>query len=102
MVSLTGKQKRYLRSIGQRLSADITVGKSGATDALLDHIRRLLEERELIKVRLSEEHTGNERKQAAEELAGMADAACAGVVGRTALLYRPNESLPKEKRISLD
>jgi RNA-binding protein YhbY len=50
---------------------------------------------------LGEEHTGSERKQAAEELAIAAGAQCVGVVGRTVLLYRPNESLPAEKRIHL-
>jgi RNA-binding protein YhbY len=49
MTALTGKQKRYLRSLGQRLSADIIVGKAGATDALLAHLEHLLDENELIR-----------------------------------------------------
>jgi RNA-binding protein len=101
MVSLTGKQKRRLRSLGQRLSDDIAVGKTGQSDAMLAHLRRLLDDRELIKVRLGEENVGRDRKRAAEELAAAAGAVCAGVVGRTALLYRPNESLPAEDRICL-
>jgi RNA-binding protein len=102
MASLTGKQKRHLRSLGQRLSADVTIGKAGATESLLAHLKRLLDERELIKVRLGEETTGRDRKQAAEELAADVQAVCVGVVGRTVLLYRPNESLPAGNRIFLE
>lgn len=102
MVSLTGKQKRRLRSLGQRLNADVAVGRAGETESLLAHLQRLLDERELVKVRLGEENTGRDRKQAADKLAAEVRAACVGVVGRTALLYRPNESLPAEKRISLE
>ncbi len=102
MVSLTGKQKRQLRSLGQRLSTDITIGKAGESESLLAHLNRLLDERELIKVRLPEDNVGRDRKQAADELAEEVQAVCAGVVGRTCLLYRPNESLPAEDRIRLE
>ncbi|MBN1942315.1 MAG: YhbY family RNA-binding protein [Phycisphaerae bacterium] len=101
MESLTGKQKRYLRSLGQRLHAEIAVGKTGVSETLRAHLDRLLDERELAKVRLGEGTTGGDRRRAAEELAAGVGAFCAGVVGRTALLYKPNESLPIEKRILL-
>ena len=42
-----------------------------------------------------------ERLGAESGLGGILLAVCAGVVGRTALLYRPNESLPPESRIAL-
>jgi RNA-binding protein len=99
MEPLTGKQSRFLRSLGQRMAAEVSLGKAGATEAVLQDIRRRLEQRELIKVRLGEECTGRLRKQIAEQLAQAVGAALAGVVGRTALLYRPNPLLPEEQRI---
>lgn len=101
MNALTGKQNRYLRSLGQRLPAATTIGKAGLSEAVVAHLRRLLTERELIKVRLSEEHIGAERKEAAAELEKATGSACAGIVGRTVLLYFPNEDRPADKRITL-
>lgn len=99
MTPLTGKQKRHLRSLGQRLQAVATVGKEGMTDALLENIRHLLAQRELVKVRLTEEH-GSDRKAAADILGDAVDAEVAGVVGRTVLLYRPNPDLPPDQRVN--
>ncbi len=98
MEPLTGKQNRFLRSRGQKLAAEVSLGKTGATDAVVRDIRSRLEKRELIKVRLGEIH-GSARKELAARLAQAVDAACAGVVGRTALLYRPNPALPDDERI---
>ena len=98
MRELTGRQRRLLRSLGQRLSPAAVVGKGGLTDEAIGNVARLLAEHELIKVKLPE---GPVRKEVAAELAAAVDAACVGVVGRTALLYRPNERLSPEGRVSL-
>lgn len=100
MVELTGKQKRRLRSIGQRLEAVVTVGKEGITEPVVLGIGDLLDKRELIKVRLTGP-SGAARKEVAPALARAADAACVALVGRTVLLYRPNSELEPSKRIDL-
>jgi RNA-binding protein len=100
MTELTGKQKRHLRGLGQRMQCLATVGKGGMNDAVLENLDRLLKQRELVKLRLTEEQ-GADRKTAAEMLAEALQADVAGVVGRTVLLYRPNPDLPAEQRISL-
>lgn len=102
MRPLTGKQKHRLRSLGQTLAVEIAVGKSGPSGVFLEHLRALLERRELVKVRLAEDAFGPARRQAAEDLAAAVQAQCAGVVGRTALLYRPNDSLPPDRRLRLE
>lgn len=96
---LTGRQKRHLRSIGQNLPAGVVVGKAGPTPAVLREIEHRLEQAELIKVRFTTGQ-GAQRRQAAEELARQSRSALAGVVGRTALLYRPNPLLGPEDRLS--
>lgn len=98
MSELTGKQKRFLRSLGQRLSPAAVVGKGELSDRAVGNVAHLLAEDELVKVTLPE---GPVRKEVAAELALAVDAACVGVVGRTALLYRPSEQLEPDKRIRL-
>ena len=101
MNELTGKQNRRLRSLGQKIEPVCTVGKAGLSDGLTGQISSIFEARELIKIRLP---AGNakERQQMAEQLACSTGAHCVGVLGRTALLYRPNPDLPPETQISLD
>jgi len=98
MTELTGRQKRFLRSLGQRLSPAAVVGKGGLSGRAVGNVAHLLAQDELVKVKLPE---GPVRKVLAAELALAVDAACIGVVGRTALLYRPGEQLAPDKRIRL-
>jgi RNA-binding protein len=100
MVELTGKQKKRLRGLGQRLEAVVTVGKEGITDPVVKGVGDLLDKRELIKVRLTGP-SGAARKEVGPALAQAADAACIAVIGRTVLLYRPNADLKPSKRIDL-
>jgi RNA-binding protein len=98
MVELTGKQKRFLRGRGQTLSPAVILGKAGLSDEAIANLRQHLELHELIKVRLPE---GYDRKALAAEVANATDAALAGVIGRTCLLYRPNDTLDSADRLAL-
>ncbi len=98
MSDLTGKQKRFLRGLGQRLLPVAVIGRGGLSDDSTGNVARLLADRELIKVKLPE---GPQRKDVAAELAVAVEATCVGVVGRTAVLYRPNDQLDPDERISL-
>lgn len=100
MVELTGKQKRNLRGRGQKLPVAIHVGKAGLTPAVATAAGKLLSERELIKVRLPAGPSAV-RSATAEQLARDVEACCVSVLGRTALLYRPNEALPPDRRMDL-
>ncbi len=95
-MNLTGKKKRHLRLLGKMLQPKATVGKGGLTDEVVANVDRLLEGRELLKVRLP---AGPERKTVAPELAERAGAALITIVGRTCLLYRPDDSLDEQQRI---
>jgi RNA-binding protein len=100
MDELTGKQKSHLRGLGQRLEPLLTIGKAGLTEAVAGAVGELLARRELVKLRLPA-GPGPQRRAMAEELAAAVAAQCVGVVGRTALLYRPNESLAERDRVNL-
>jgi RNA-binding protein len=90
---LTGKQRRYLRGLGQRLAATLHVGVEGVTDAVVRQCDAQLEAHELIKVRVSE-NAPEDRHETAEALATRTRAHLAQVIGRTALLYRARKEEP--------
>jgi RNA-binding protein YhbY len=69
----------------------LTVGKAGLTEAVSVATAELLARQELVKVRLPAGAPA-ERKVLAEELARAAGALCVGTLGRTALLYRPEDA----------
>ena len=93
MSRLTGKQRRHLRALRQRLAATLRVGHDGVTDAIVRQADAQLEAHELIKVRVSENALAG-RHDAAGELAERTKAELAQVLGRTALLYRERKAEP--------
>ena len=97
---LTAAQRRFLRSAARRRRCEVTVGKAGIGQNVLGHVRRLLTQRELVKVRLLESATPD-RRSAASSLAEGAEAALVDLIGRVAVLYRPNPRLPDGKRLQL-
>ena len=87
--TLTGSQKAHLRGLGQQLEASLKLGKAGLTAAFFAELRRQLQGRELVKLRL----LGFDREERAalcERIAGEGQCACVGAVGHTALFFRAN------------
>jgi RNA-binding protein len=91
---LTGKQRRHLRALGQRLAATVQVGHDGVTDGLVGQLDAQLEALELVKVRVSE-NAPEDRHDIAEALARRTNAHLAQVLGRTVLLYRARQEVPE-------
>ena len=98
--ALTPAQRRFLQSGARRLRPSVNVGKGGASENVLRHLRALLGRQELIKVRLLEA-AAEHRHAAARQLADRAEAALVDLVGRVVVLYKPNQQLPPERRIQL-
>jgi RNA-binding protein len=91
--TLTGKQRRHLRALGQQLTTTLHVGHDGVTDAVVAQADAQLTAHELIKIRVSE-NAPESRHEAAEALATGTAAELVQVLGRTALLYRPRATDP--------
>jgi RNA-binding protein len=85
-VKLKGHQKAHLRGLGQRLDSSLSVGKSGATPAVLHELDRMLSLHELVKVRLLAER--EDRDALMEAIAAGSRAEIVGSVGKTVLLFR--------------
>lgn len=96
MLKLSGKQVRYLRSLGHHLQPVVMVGKEGLSEKVTASVEEALRAHELIKIKL-QEGCLMDRRDVAEALAAGTGAAVAQVLGRTILLYRPGE----ERKIEL-
>lgn len=95
-MTLSGKQRRHLRSLGHPLTAIVTVGKDGITEALTEALDVALQDHELVKVRVGGSAMV-ERKDAAGALAAATGSEVAQVLGNTILLYRQHPEKPKIK-----
>jgi len=93
-LSLTGKQRRYLRGLGHALEPIVHLGKGGLDDGVVGAVKDALQQHELIKVRVGTE-APEDRHEAADALAEQTDSAVAQVLGRTILLYRRRPKKPK-------
>jgi RNA-binding protein len=89
---LAGRQKRYLRSLAQRLAPAAWVGEAGISAGVVRAIDEALARDELVKVRM---HDPADKYALAEALAAAAGAELAGLVGHTAILYRAHPEEPK-------
>lgn len=100
MTELTGKQKRFLRALGQKLRPTCAIGKAGQSQAVIDQISGQLARHELVKVRLPG-GSAADRRHAVDELAAALAAHPVALLGRNALLYRPYEHPGTAERIQL-
>ncbi|MBN3525851.1 ribosome assembly RNA-binding protein YhbY [Paenibacillus apiarius] len=94
---LTGKQKRYLRSLAHHIQPIFQVGKGGTNDQLIRHIQEALEVRELIKVSILN-NCLDDRYEVAEQLSSRSGAELVQVIGKTIVLYKESE---EKKQIEL-
>ncbi len=96
--ALTGAQKSFLRSLGQTMDCQLTIGREGITAPVVAELEKLFTRHELIKVKLLAERAERPALCAAiEEKTGAAEA---GAVGKTALFYREHAD-PKKRAIEL-
>jgi RNA-binding protein len=91
---LTGKQARYLRSIGHSLKPLLQIGRAGITDSFIDQVRRILETHELVKIKIGK-NTETKMDPAIEELTTKVPCQLAQSIGKTLLLYKPREEDPQ-------
>ncbi len=91
-VALTGRQKRHLRALAQPQRPLVRVGDAGVSAGVIGAVSAALLEHELVKVRF---HEPEDKHASAEALAAACDAALCGVVGHTAILYRPHPERPR-------
>jgi len=92
-VSLSGKQRRYLRSLGHHLEPVVQVGKHGLTDAVIAAANDAITTHELVKIRRSGDCPAS-RDEVATELGRALDAEVVQKLGHVVLLYRRHPEEP--------
>jgi len=90
---LTGKEKRFLRSLANTMEPVVQVGKGSVNESVLFSLNEALEARELVKVRVLK-NCLDEVAQVAEALAAQSKAELVQVIGRNVLLYRRHPKKP--------
>lgn len=99
-VTLTGKQKKFLKGLGHHLSPLVSIGKEGMTENVLKATRQELFIRELIKVKIGNNSSIN-KQEAADFLPTATESTLIQLIGKTLLLYKENPTIDKEHRITL-
>jgi len=84
---LTGKQKRFLRSMAHHLDPIFQVGKGGVNDNMIQQIGEALEKRELLKISVLKNST-EETDEAAEAIVAGTKAELVQIIGHTIVLYK--------------
>ena len=92
---ITGKQRSYLRKLGQELEPVVFIGKNDVTETVIKELDKNLTAQELVKVKI-QEGSILEAKPVANELAEMLDAEFVQAIGRKFVLYR--QTPEKENR----
>ena len=93
-MSLTGKQRRFLRAEAHALNPVVMVGKEGLSDTVLAAVKDALLAHELIKVRLLDT-APLERQELADQLPPLVKAELAGLIGRVVVLYKRHPHKPQ-------
>jgi len=90
-MSLTGKQRHFLRGLAHHRKPIVTIGDAGLTENVMAEIDQALAHHELIKVKLR----GSERDERQALVSSICEqASCEPVqlIGHVAVFYRPAET----------
>ena len=94
---MTSKQRAYLRSLANNLTAIFQVGKNGISDNLIKQVDDALEARELIKLNVLET-SPDEITEIANLLAQKTNSDLVQIVGNKITLFRQKK---KDSKINL-
>ncbi len=90
-MELTGKQKRYLRSLGTSLKASKQIGKEGITNTVLDDLENNITKNELVKIHVLP--TSEMTKEEIIDVLNFHKFTVVQAIGSMILVYRPNYEL---------
>ena len=98
MNNLSSSQRSYLRSQAHHLEPVVLIGKHGITDGTIESIDRVLEARELIKIKFRE--FKDEKLSLSEKITELTNSQVVGVIGHTVIIFRQNPD-PDKRQIHI-
>lgn len=97
---MNSSQRKYLRGLAHGLKPVVFVGQKGVTATLGKAINEALDTHELIKIKFVEFKEKAQKTAITERIETDTGAVLAGLIGHTAIFYRPHEN-PEKRRIQL-
>ena len=95
-MTLSNKQKAFLRGEAHHLKPVVMVGHKGLTDTLRKEISANLTAHELIKIKFNES-AADDRNDISETIAADCGAEVIAVRGHVLILFKANDEKPKYK-----
>ena len=95
MNNLSSSERKYLRSQAHHLEPVVLIGKNGIKDGTIELINRVLEARELIKIKFRE--FKDEKLSLSEKIAELTNSQVVGVIGHTVIIFRQNPDSDKRQ-----
>ena len=95
MNNLSSSQRSYLRTQAHHLEPVVLIGKHGITDGTIESIDRVLEARELIKIKFRE--FKDEKLSLSEKITELTNSQVVGVIGHAVIIFRQNPDSDKKQ-----
>lgn len=91
-MTLTDKQKRFLKGLAHNLKPVVMLGNNGLTESVLAEIENALEHHELIKVKVNGQER-NDRVVILNEIASSSNANLVQTIGNIGVIYRESKKM---------
>ena len=86
---LSSAQKKHFKGLAHKLNPFVIIGNQGLTEAVHNEIEQVLNDHELIKIRINAETRG-ERRGMAAVICKHHDATLLQTIGHIIVIYRPS------------
>jgi RNA-binding protein len=100
VLSLTSRQKKFLKGLAHPLSPLVLIGKEGLSSGITNTVNAELLNHELIKVKIGTT-SSLEKHSTSQTIAEQTKSSLVQLIGKTIILYKANPKIPKDKRIIL-
>ena len=95
MNNLSSSERKYLRSQAHHLEPVVLIGKNGIKDGTIESINKVLQTRELIKIKFRE--FKDEKVALSKSIAELTHSEVIGIIGHTLILFRQNPDSEKQQ-----
>lgn len=93
-MTLTSKQRAYLKSLAQKIDPIFQIGKNGLTPEVTEAVGQALEAREMVKISVLQ-NCLEDPKDMSFRLAERTQSVVVQVIGKKIVLYKPAKKNPK-------
>jgi RNA-binding protein len=100
MQPLNSSHAKYLRGLSHGVKPVVFIGQRGLTPAVVDSIHQALSAHELIKIKFVDQKEKRLKQECAAQIERLTASRMAGMVGHTAVFYRPHPD-PEKRKIAL-